>query len=393
VKLSAKTFFLTAVSALAFGIASTEARADETLKFGLSVPLSGSGAVYGRGAEWLCKKAAAEIKESGGVKVKGQTYNFECQAYDNKYTAAEGTKVAQTAINRDGVKYLCAVGTAPILAAQTLTERSDVYLFNQSWGTSSKGPQFPLTVSITNTPVEFMPAMVKFITKTYPQAKTIALLNVNDATGREIEATSRPLWEKAGIKVVTSDFYERGTTEFQPVAARLAAYHADIVDVSSAPPADAGQVFKELEVLGVKAIKVVDNGLGVDGLKATGGPAVNGVYMGAAMTFDSDSTNAHQKMLNQEVRAYLGEALGPALLGCYDAVYMAKAAMEKAQSTDPKDMSAVMPTVKYKSFYGDNVGFGGKAVYGVDQAPKLPVFITQIVDGKLVDRAKIEQDK
>jgi len=43
----------------------------EEIKIGLSLPLSGSGAIWGKGAEWWCKKGAQEIREAGGVNVKG----------------------------------------------------------------------------------------------------------------------------------------------------------------------------------------------------------------------------------------------------------------------------------------------------------------------------------
>jgi branched-chain amino acid transport system substrate-binding protein len=385
-----------AVTALALSLActvGTNARADETIKIGLSLPLSGSGANWGKGAEWMCRKAAQEIRDAGGVKVKDKVYNYDCIAYDNKYTAAEGTKVAQTLLNRDGVKYLYAFGTAPLLATQSLTERQGVMLFNTSWGKSSKGPKFPLSFSVDNSPFEIMPVMVKYITTTYPQAKTIVLLNANDATGRENESISRPLWEKAGVKVLTSDFYERGTTEFQPIATRLASYKPDIVDLSSAPPADAGQIFKELATLGFNGIKVCDNGSGVEGLTATGGTAVNGVYMGAATPFDGPSTTEHQRKVNDQALAYLGESLGLPTISAYDAVYMTKAGMEKAQSIDAREVAAVMSSVKFRTFYGGETGFAGKEIYGSNQAPILPVYITQIVDGKLVESARVSGNR
>ena len=331
----------------------------------------------------MCRKAAQEIREAGGVKVKNQIVNFDCIAYDNKYTAADGAKVAQTLLNRDGVKYLHAFGTAPLLATQSMTERLGVVLYNTSWGRSTKGPKFPLSFSVDNSPVEIMPVMIDYIVKSHPQAKTIVLLNANDATGREEEAISRPLWEKAGLKILTSDFYERGTTEFQPIAARLASFKPDIVDLASAPPADAGQIFKELAALGFNGVKICDNGSAVEALRATGGDAVNGVYMGAATPFDGPVVTDHQRKIDVEYRAALGES--PA----YDAVYMTKAGMEKAQSIDPRAVAAVMPTVRFQTFYGDLTGFAGQETYGSAQQPVLPVYITQIVDGKLVQRARV----
>lgn len=377
-------------SAVAVGAVNTSARADNTIKVGLSMPLSGAGAQWGRGADWMCKKAAQEIREAGGVKVKNVVYNFECIAYDNKYTAGDGTKVAQTLLNRDGVKYMQVMGTASILAAQALTERQGALLFNFSWGANSKGPKYPLTFSVLNSLVEIMPAMVQYVTKMHPQARTIALLNANDASGHENEAISRPLWEKAGLKVVTSDFYERGTTEFQPISARIMTLKPDIIDLASAPPADAGQVFKELDARGFKGVKVTDNGSGVEGLVSGGGAAVNGVLMAAAIPFDGPSATAHQRKLNAEARAQMGESLSLPAIGAYDAVFMLKAGMEKAQSLEPGTVAAVLPSVRYKTFYGGETVLGGKNFYGANIQPVLPVYITQIVEGKVVEKARIE---
>jgi branched-chain amino acid transport system substrate-binding protein len=380
---------MVALAAGGFTVLSSIAHADEVLKFGVSVPLTGSGANWGKGNEFMCKKAAQEIKDTGGIKVKGKTYNLECLAYDNKYTAAEGTKVAQTLLNRDGVKYLYVFGTPPLLASQALTERQGVLLFNGTWALNSKGPNFPLTFSGSNSPFEMVPAMISYVASTHPQAKTVVLLNVNDSSGRDTERVQRPTWEKHGVKVLTSDYFERGTTEFQPIALRLMSQKPDIIDLGTTPLADAGQVFKELDVLGFKGVKVLPNGNAAEGLMATAGAAGNGVYMGGAVPFDGPSATAHQRKVNEEARALLGESLGFANIIGYDVVYMLKAGMEKAQSLEPKDIAAAIPSTKFRTFYGAEVGYGGKATYGSVQQPLLPVYISQVTNGKLVEKAKI----
>jgi branched-chain amino acid transport system ATP-binding protein len=81
--------------------------------------------------------------------------------------------VALQLMNRDGVKFICGFGTAAILATQSLSERQGVMLFNTSWGKSSKGPQFPLTYQVNNTPVEVTPVLAKYIVDNHPQAKTM----------------------------------------------------------------------------------------------------------------------------------------------------------------------------------------------------------------------------
>jgi branched-chain amino acid transport system substrate-binding protein len=375
----------------AIGLSGTAAKAQEPIKIGITAPMSGAGALWGKACEWLCKRAAQEIKDAGGVKVKGQSYTFDCIANDNKMNASEGARVAQTLLNRDNVKYLYGFGTAAILAAQTLTERQGVVLMNTSWGMSSKGPKFPLTFAVNNTPVEIMPAVAKYVTTTHPDAKTIVLLNANDASGREAESVYRPTWEKMGVNVIASDYYERGTTEFQPIATRIASLKPDMVDIGSAPPSEAGMVFKELDVLGYKGLKIMTNGGSAEAFLATAGEkAGEGVYMGAALVFDGPTISKRQRKMNDGARAAVGDGLGTVVISAYDMIYMIKAAMEKAQSIEPNDVAAVMSSINYKTFYGGETGFGGKEIYGADIAPQLPVYITRVANGKLVEKARID---
>lgn len=387
-----KTFHLSAViknTGIALFLVAANLCAAETIKLGLSIPLSGSGANWGKGSEWLCNKAAEEINAQGGVKIKGKAYNFECVAYDNKYNAAEGAKVAQALVSRDEVKFVAgSIGVAPVRALQSLTERKNVLLFTAAWGNSIKGPKFPLTFSQMNSPNEISEPMIAQVKKLHPNVKTVAILNPNDATGQETEKVAKAAWEKNGVKVLVSDWYERGTSEFQPIAAKLNSLKPDLVDLASTPPADAGLIFKELKSLGWDGVKVVEVGTGADGLLATGKDAVEGTYMGAAVSVES--MNEQQKALNEGVKKATGESTNAVQIGFYDAVWAIKAAMEKAQSIDPAEVAKAMTIVKFKSFYGDT-SFGGKAIYGSDQQMQLPVIITKLKGTSLQEVGRVQK--
>lgn len=382
----------TAAAALLMSSAGS-AFADEIIKLGLSVPLSGAAANWGKGAEWLCNAAAKEIAETGGVKVGGKVYNYKCVALDNKYNAAEGTKVAQTLLNREGIKFIGgSLGTAPVKALQSLSERQGALLFTTAWGSSIKGPKFPLTFTSMNTPNEISYALTRYVKQANPTVKTVALLNPNDATGQETEMIARKAWAAVGAKVVSSDWYDRGTTEFQPIASKIAASKADLVDLGATPPGDSGIVFKELEVIGWKGVRVVEVGTGAEAIVGTGGAAVEGAYMGAALVFDSALTTPKQRKLNEGGRAAIGESLNSVQIAFYDSVKALKAAMESAQSVDPRVVAAALPKVKFESFYGTS-SFGRKDTYGTPQQILIPVIVTQIKGGKLVEVSRVEPEE
>lgn len=362
----------------------------KTIKVGLSVPLSGAAALWGQGADWMCKRASEEIRDSGGVVVDGQIYNFECISYDNKYNAAEGANVARALLQREGVDFIGgSLGTAPVRALQSLSERMGVLVFTTAWGNEIKGPDYPLTFTQMNTPLEILEPLISYVADAHPEAKSVAILNPNDSTGEQTEAVSNTTWQQAGLDVLSSDLYERGTTEFQPLALRIARQNPDIVDLGATPPADAGAIFKELEVIGWDGVKIVEVGTGADGLRAIGGDSVEGVYMGAAVAFEGENVTEHQKSVNSVARDDLGESLNTVQIGFYDSMFALKAAMEKAQSIEPRKVADAMPFITFQSFYGSEVTFGGVETYGSPQQMLLPVIVTRIENGTLVELARV----
>jgi len=365
------------------------AQAQETLKLGISAPMSGPAAGWGLGLQWVGQQTAKMINESGGVKAGGKTYRFEVVAYDNKYNAAEGTKVAQTLLNRDGVRYIVAsVGTAPVMALQSLTERQGALLLTTAWGASVKGPKFPLTFTEVNTPTEVIPPLYGFIKQTHPNIRTVAMLNPNDATGKETAAVARKVWESLGVKILGSDWYERGTTEFQPIAGKIAALKPDAVDLSSVPPGDAGILFKELKVQGWSGVKLVAAGTSAEAMAKIGGEAVDGTYLGLSADFDGPQATDIQRQLNKGIKAILGESMNSIHLSVYDAMMALKAGMEAANSVEPKAIAEVLPKIVFDVSYG-KMAFGAKDTYGSPQHMLLPAIVSQVQGGKLVELKRV----
>ena len=82
------------------------------------------------------------------------------------------------------------------------------------------------------------------------------------------------------------------------------------------------------------------------------------------------------------------EPLNPLQVSSYDSVYALKAAMEASNSLDPKKIAEVLPTLIFETSYGKTV-FGSKAVYDSPQQMQVPVMITQVQDGKMVELTRI----
>jgi branched-chain amino acid transport system substrate-binding protein len=132
----------------------------------------------------------------------------------------------------------------------------------------------------------------------------------------------------------------------------------------------------------------VQVGTGADGLLATGGKAAEGAYLGAAISFEGAASTPLQRSLNEGVRGVSGDSINAVQIGFYDAVLALKAAMEKAQSIDPVQVARTLPTVTFDSFYGKSA-FGGMESYGSAQQILVPVVVTQLKDGKLIEVGRV----
>ena len=359
--------------------------AQETLKLGISAPMSGAAATWGLGMEWAAEQAAERVNEEGGVTANGKTYMFDVVSYDNKYSATEGARNAQTMLNRDGIDFIAgSIGTAPVRAMQALTERKGVILFNTAWGKSVKGPEFPFTFTQMNTPFEILVPFYSFIKEQHPDLETAVLISPNDATGQELEPVAVETWKSLGVEMLASDWYERGTTEFQPIATKIASLNPDLVDFSAAPPTDVGSILKELDVLGWNGVKVMSAGTSVDALTAVAGEAAEGAYLGASADFSGETATEVQKELNAGAREALGEPLNGITISSYDAIMALRAAIKEADSVDPAKVQAVLSSVRFESSYGPS-GFGGEATYDYPQQMLIPVVVTRVENGKAVE--------
>lgn len=385
-----KALSVSSMLAVSGAMFAASSMAQEVLVLGISAPMSGAAANWGIGQEWAAKQAAKEINDAGGVKVGDKTYKFEVKGYDNKYTAAEGTKVAQQLINRDGAKYIVgAIGTAPILALQSLAERNNVLVLQSGWGKSIKGPEHPLTFTQANTPFEILGPLYGFIKEQNPSIKTVAILNPNDATGKETLPVAQKVWGDLGVDVVNVSWYERGTTQFQPIAAKLAALKPDVIDIGVTPPGDAGVILKELDVLGWKGVKTQPAGTNANQVVKVAGDAANGLYLGFSGDYGGDQATPKQRELNKGLVQALGETINPLQIAGYDMVYALKAAMQASNSTDPKVIAETLPKIVFETSYG-KTAFGGAEMYGNPQQVLIPVMVTQIQNGEVKELKRIQ---
>lgn len=377
------------MSAMALSFGAVAPAQAEVLKVGISMPLSGPGAAYGIGSNWAAKQAAERINKAGGIKAGGKVYTLEVITYDNKYNAADGAKVAQTLFNQDGVRFVVASGsTAAVSAMQAIAERQGILMFTGAWGKRLKGKDFPMTYTNLNTPTEVLVPLYSYIQQAHPNAKTVALVNPNDSSGQDTEKDARATLEKLGFKVISSDFFERSTTEFVPLATKIAANKPDIIELAATPPQNVGQILKELDVLGWKGVRISSAGSSADAIVKAGGNSVEGTYLGLGSDYAGPLATPIQRELDALARKEIDMPLDQTGMMAWESTMAIKKAIETANSVEPKLVAAALNKIVFDSSYGPSA-FGYAEEYGLPNQMMLPILVTQIKGGKVIEVKRV----
>src|SRR6202000_875883 len=98
-------------------------------------------------------------------------------------------------------------------------------------------------------------------------------------------ASAMPHLKALGIQVLTYVKYERGTTEFQPVATKVVQTKPDAIDTLGAPPGDIGVLYRAIADQGWNGVRIASAGTVSDAVIRTGGKAVENLYMGLGADF------------------------------------------------------------------------------------------------------------
>jgi branched-chain amino acid transport system substrate-binding protein len=361
--------------------------AEKLLKIGAIFPLSGKAAVWGQAAQKAITIVEKEINGRGGLSVGGEKYKLEIVWEDDKFNAASGRMAAEKLINRDGVKFLLAgQSSAVILALQPITEPKKILTFVNSFAKEVLAADKPYSFRMVLTSNEILPAMYPWLIKTYPKVKTVAFIEPNDASGWSVEKDCRRNADMVHLKIVFSQYYERGTSDFYPLLNKLLLTNPDVIDFTGAPPGDQALIVKQARELGYKGKTFSGTTMDpVQFCKIAGIQNAEGHISNTHDLLGAFNTEAQKKYVDAYVALY-GKPFDPVTPKYTLYLDIMAQAIEKAGSLDPTKVKEILEkTEEWNSIYG-KAHFAGKEYYGIKHQIVTPVYISEIINGKLVNK-------
>jgi branched-chain amino acid transport system substrate-binding protein len=212
-----------AVSA-AMGSAAFPAAAQQTLKFGLAMPLSGSQSSYGKdqikAAEW----GVADINAKGGVNGK----KLEMIVLDTQADPTVGINAVNRLISVDKVPVFVTAWSSVVKAVAPIANRDKVLEL-------SIGANAPEIASLGDYVYTAYPladvdvaAVANYAVKTLG-AKRGAVVYTNNDTGITAAKVYRDVFEKAGGKIVAYEAYDPKATDFTGTILKVRAANPDVM--------------------------------------------------------------------------------------------------------------------------------------------------------------------
>jgi urea transport system substrate-binding protein len=325
------------VAAVAFF---SSAHAEDVIKIGIPTGLSGANSVVAPSVVQSAELAVDEINAAGGILGK----KVALEVADDGSGAAGAQKAADSLIFQKKVNTLVSMQTSAARNGMLpiVTRGKVPYIYTSFYEGRSCNKYLYVDAAVPEQMVgpivdHFMDSM---------GAKTFFLVGSDYAFGRGMLAFTKAYIEKKGGKVLGDEYQPMDATDWTAIISKMRSANPDAVIFSTAGGAPNVTLQKQYKASGMKAH--VGN-LSVDeGTAKSMGPDAEGIFITASYLTSIDGP-ANKKFLAAMKAKFGDKLLTPNDLSVpeYDAVYLYKAAVEKAKTLDAAPVVKALAEVSF----------------------------------------------
>ncbi|MDB5595321.1 MAG: branched-chain amino acid transporter substrate-binding protein [Hyphomicrobiales bacterium] len=374
---------VTAMTALT-AIAAGPALAQETLRFGAPIALTGPLADAGTKSKQGYDMCVAAVNAKGGVDVGGKKLKLELVDYDYQSETNRAVQIVQRLINVDKVPFLLApYGSGDTKATAVVAERYGVPMVAASAATKTVFDQnFQNLFGILFPNRMITDAEVAYYKKSVPDVKRVAVLALNSLFPKAIAAELVDTAKSAGYEVVHDSIYSPDTSDFSNVLTQIKALKPDWI-YATGYTQDLILIRRQMADLGVEA-KIVSMTAGpsypefTDNVKTLAENVTTNSWWhqnaGYKDAFLFGSSEKYNDAFNERFKRNATYLEAAATAACQTLVM----AIEEAKSTSADAVRKVLREKTFSTFYGP-VHFGATGQNDFNAA-----LVMQIQNGKLL---------
>lgn len=305
------------------------ALAADPIKIGIPVGLSGANSVVAPSVVQSAELAAEEINSAGGILGR----QIELVVADDASGAQGAQRAFDSLVFQDKVDVLISMETSAARnAGLPIVNRGKVpYIYTSFYEGKSCSPWMYVNAWV---PEQQVAPIVDHFMKEFG-AKTFYLVGSDYAFGRGMLEFTRSYVEASGGTVLGEEYLPMDGSDWTAIISKLKAANPDALITSTAGGAPNVTLTKQLRAAGVT---IPYGNLAVDeGTAATMGADAEGIFIAASYltSIDSPENKAFLAAMQKKFGADL-KTPNDLSVPQYEAIYLYKAAVEKAGSTDPE---------------------------------------------------------
>lgn len=302
------------------------AQAQEEFKYGSVMPVTGPIPQYGEFFIRGSQLALGDLEKGGWIKGKKVRIVLEDGKNDPKVSLGGLNKL----INIDKVPIVESVGSGVVLALGPICQENGVVLVN----TAAQNPNIrklgsfifslvPLADTVMVRTAEWAVKGMK--------AKTAALLYANYEFGRGVSETFTKLFEGYGGKIIATEIFPQGNTDFTTYLTKLKFVNADIIFYVG-NEAELGYALKKARQMGLKHRWLSAPGILNPTTLTIAGDAAEGLQA-ADYLFDPEFGTEPMKAFGKRYKERFGVMPAYAAGRTYDSLMLYAAALRSGATT------------------------------------------------------------
>jgi len=313
----------------------------QDIKIGIPVGLSGANSVVAPSVVQSAELAAEEINAKGGIMGK----KVVLEVADDGSGAAGAQKAFDSLIFQKKVNALISMETSAARNAglPIVTRGKTPFIYTSFYEGRSCNKYLYVNAWV---PDQQVAPIVDYFAKN-GNAKTYFLIGSDYAFGRGMLQFTKGYIQKKGGKVLGEEYLPMDGSDWTAIIGKLKAAKPDALITSTAGGAPNVTLTKQLRAAG---INIPYGNLAVDeGTAKSMGPDAEGIFISGSYFTNIDSPK------NKEFLAAMQKKFGAELktpndlsVPQYEGVYLYKAAVEKAGSTDADKVIAALSTVSFE---------------------------------------------
>lgn len=351
------------------------------VKIGTVSPLSGGASAWGISYKDGTDFIAASINAAGGLKLGNRRCKIKVTSYDSHYQAAGGAAAASFFAGHGIHAVVGPVGSPVTEGFRPVAKRDDIVDFSSSYMSDVISRKWPLVFHSLQGPEVVGPALIKAAQKHF-KFHSVVVLSPNDLTNLADQLSD--LYKSAGYNV-TLQYFQRGTTNFAPLARRLMNEHPDLIEIGDLGPGDVQLIVKQLEQAGYNGIFGAIGGVGLKPVKEGAGGIKNikGYFWLELMPVDSKGARKFRADYRKITKSAPPNN-GLLYVGANAAEQLLKAISIAGTDANGRKIAAALRNMTPHSRYFGQEGWRGMSQYGINQELAFPIGMGVVSDGKLL---------